>query len=128
MGALLYKEGLTPGVIITSSARRAIQTAQLVASESGYESSIVVSEELYHADPESYLTAAREHGGDHDIVLLIGHNPGIEDLLEELTGDWQRMPTAALAQLRLDIDSWSEVQDDAAARLVNLWLARELRH
>jgi phosphohistidine phosphatase len=126
MGKLLYREGLTPGLIVTSSARRAVETAQFVAAESGYEGGIVVSGELYHADPESYLTAVRECGEGHDIVMLIGHNPGIEDLVEQLAGEWQRMPTAALAQVRLDVEAWPALRDDATGRLVNLWLAREV--
>lgn len=127
VGALLHDEGLTPGVIITSSARRAVETAKIVAAESGYEGKIVISEDLYHADPDSYLEVAREHGGVHDVVMLVGHNPGIEDLVEQFAGNWQRMPTAALAEFRLDIGAWSALRDDASGRLLNLWLPREFR-
>lgn len=127
IGALLHDEELTPGVIITSSARRAVETARLVAAECDFEGRIVISEELYHADPYSYLEVAREHGGGHEIILLVGHNPGVEDLIEQLTGDWQRMPTAALAEIGLDINLWSELHDDVGGRLVNLWWPRELR-
>ncbi|MFN2222735.1 MAG: SixA phosphatase family protein [Candidatus Promineifilaceae bacterium] len=127
MGTLLYKEGLTPEVIITSSARRAVETAKMVAAESEYEGQIVVSEELYHGDPESYLTAAREHGESHGIIMLVGHNPGVEDLVEQLTGAWQRMPTSALVQVSLDIQTWSLLQDDATGQLVNMWLPGDLK-
>jgi phosphohistidine phosphatase len=126
MGALLRDEGLIPEVIICSSARRAQETAEFVADESGYEGEVIVTRELYHADSDGYLDAAREYGGESEIVMLIGHNPGIEELVESLTGGWQRMPTAALAEVRLGVDHWSEVEDDAAGSLVNLWSPRTL--
>lgn len=128
MGALLRDEDLTPEIIVSSTARRAIETADLVAEESGFDGELVATRELYHADPESYLEVAREHGGASEVVMLVGHNPGLEDLVEQLSGSWQRMPTAALAHIELDIDSWSALDDEATGRLANLWLPRELRY
>jgi phosphohistidine phosphatase len=43
--------------------------------------------------------------------LLVGHNPGFEDLLERLTGSHDRMPTAALASIEFQIDRWEDVED-----------------
>jgi len=121
VGALLHDEELEPGAIITSSARRAVETSKIVAAESGFEGQIIISEDLYHADPETYLEALREHGDAHGIVMVVGHNPGVEDLVEQLTGEWHRMPTAALAEIRLEIDAWSALRDDVSGRLMNLW-------
>ncbi|MGD2077873.1 MAG: histidine phosphatase family protein [Chloroflexota bacterium] len=126
MGTLLAHEQLTPDIIITSSARRALDTAEAVAAESGYGGSLIVSRALYHAEPDDYLAEARENGGAHEIVMIVGHNPGIEDLVEQLTGEWHRMPTAALAEVRLAIEEWSSLEDDATGRLEDLWLPRDL--
>ena len=54
------------------------------------------------------------HPGDEedaDEVMLVGHNPGLEDLLLAMTGETRRMPTAALACIALDIERWSEVRE-----------------
>ena len=59
-------------------------------------------------------------------VMVVGHNPGVEELLEDLTGAAERMPTAALAQVALPISAWHELRLDASGRLVNLWLPRAL--
>lgn len=126
MGELLRKEDLTPGIIITSSARRALDTAEAAAAECDFDGEIIVTRELYHADPEHYLWAAREYGDDHDIVMVVGHNPGIEDLVDQLANGWIRMPTAALAVFDLEIEEWSELDDDSNGRLGNVWLPREL--
>ena len=64
---------------------------------------------------------------DHiQIVLLVGHNPGLEELLDELTGEYLSMPTAALAHINLLIDSWSDLDDETKGQLVNLWRPKEL--
>jgi hypothetical protein len=44
-----------------------------------------------------------------DEVLLVGHNPGLEELLQDLTGERARMPTAALARIVLHVEKWSEL-------------------
>ncbi len=54
--------------------------------------------------------------------MVVGHNPGIEELVEELTGEWVRMPTSALAQIDLAIDNWSDLELEETGKLVNVWL------
>jgi len=44
-------------------------------------------------------------------VLLVGHNPGFEDLVGRLSGSHERMPTAALACIEFQIDHWEDVND-----------------
>jgi len=56
----------------------------------------------------------------------VGHNPSMEELVEILTGEYQRFPTAALAQVELPIDQWGEFDEDIEGKLVNLWLPKEL--
>lgn len=126
MGKLLAREELTPDLIITSSAERALATAEMAALHSGCEQELVVTRDLYHADPEGYLAVLREKGDPHNRVLVVGHNPGIEALLEDLTGSYQRMPTAALAQVELPIDSWADFTDEVEGELVEIWRPKEI--
>jgi phosphohistidine phosphatase len=58
--------------------------------------------------------------------MVVGHNPGLEDLIEMLTEEWERMPTAALAQVELTLESWQELSDESSGRLVNCWRPKEL--
>ena len=126
MGKLLAEEGLTPDLIITSSAERALTTAELAALGSGYEAELIVSRQLYHADPEDYLAQLRANGGAAERVLVVGHNPGIESLVEALTGEYQRMTTAALALVRLPIDSWADLTEKIVGKLAIVWRPKEL--
>ena len=59
-------------------------------------------------------------------VMVIGHNPGLEELVETLTGEAEAMSTAALAKVALPIAHWSELSEDIEGELVNVWRPREI--
>jgi phosphohistidine phosphatase len=126
MGKLLREQDLMPDLIITSSAERALTTAEAVALASDYEQEIKHTRSFYHADPEPYIEALQQLDDSYERVMVVGHNPGIEELLEELTGLWERMPTAALAHVTLPIAHWHELDEDTTGELVNLWRPKEL--
>lgn len=126
MGRLLRTEELVPDLIISSTAERALATAEAVALSSGYEAEIRSTRLLYHAEPEAYLDAVRQTDDARECVMVVGHNPGVSELLERLTGDQEQMPTAALAQILLPIKSWRELNEATEGQLVNLWRPREL--
>lgn len=58
--------------------------------------------------------------------MIVGHNPGLEDLVKQLTGEWQDMPTAALAQIVLPIDRWGDLDMSTRGALVGHWRPAEL--
>jgi phosphohistidine phosphatase len=126
IGRLLRDESLTPDLIITSSAERALTTAELVAVNSDYEASLRVTRSLYHADPDAYFAQLRQVDDSHQRVMVVGHNPGMEELVEELTGHYERMSTAALAHIALPVSRWADCRDGMTGRLLNLWRPREL--
>ena len=59
MGELIKQEGIVPDLIISSSAERALATAEAVARASGYESEIQTTRQLYHGWPDNYIEAIR---------------------------------------------------------------------
>ncbi len=126
MGRLLREEDLVPDLIISSSAVRARKTAQLVIEASGYDGELRLARELYAAEPEAYLEVLQILPETVTSVMVVGHNPGLEELLELLSGDWQRLPTAALAQVALELDAWQDLSEETQGNLVNLWLPRQL--
>lgn len=126
MGELLRKQGLLPDLIVSSSAKRAATTAELVAISTSYDGDIRYTERLYLAEPETYIALARQVPDDCGIVLMVGHNPGIEELLERLTGQAERMPTAALACIELPIAGWSDLKTEKQYPLREVWRPKEL--
>ncbi|MDX1412666.1 MAG: histidine phosphatase family protein [Candidatus Promineifilaceae bacterium] len=126
MGTLLKKEDMVPDLIVASTAKRAARTAEIVAENCGYESEIFYTRELYAAWPEAYVEVLSQVTDNHKRVMVVGHNPGMEELVEDLSGEWVRMPTAALAQVELDIELWSELTSETSGNLVNIWRPKEL--
>lgn len=126
IGRLLQEEGLLPDLIITSTARRARETASLAAAAVGYEGEVEETGSFYHASPSAYLARLRTLPADVKRVLVIGHNPGMEELIEMLTGAEERFPTAALARVALPITSWEKLRGHTKGELLNLWRPKEI--
>jgi phosphohistidine phosphatase SixA len=57
--------------------------------------------------------------------MIVGHNPGLEELVAQLTGEQPNLPTAALAQILLSIDRWRDLNASTRGRLLGVWRRRE---
>ena len=126
MGNLLLEAELTPDLVMPSSALRARQTAALVAEAVGYDGQIEPQADLYLAAPSASLHELARRPETVELPLLIGHNPGIEELVGWLTGQEVAMPTAALAVVELEGDSWAEAAEGHTGSLRDYWIPREL--
>lgn len=121
--------------VLASPAVRVTQTIELAMQAANIKSPVRWDRRIYLATSPSLIEFLREQEGDPATVLLIGHNPGLEDVIFDLVPDdgssplrdivEEKFPTAAFAVLEIDIDSWSEL-DDGMARLVHLTRPRDL--
>jgi phosphohistidine phosphatase len=125
VGELLKSLDLVPDVILSSTAKRARKTAKKVAAACKFSGEVQFIDELYLAHAESYLQVVREKAAHAQRVMVVGHNPGLEHLLAELTDCGESLPTAAVAQVRFDVDSWDDVQLDGKGELVDVWRPRD---
>lgn len=126
MGQLLKKERLVPEIIISSTAMRARATAEAVAKDSGYERDITFNRSLYAAGPQAYMDVLHDLSDDNVRVLIVGHNPGLEELVEVLTGEVHLMPTCSLAHLKLRVDKWSAIGTKIKGQVTEIWRPRDL--
>jgi len=126
MGELVREYGLMPGVVISSDAVRARLTAEAVAEAARYAGEILLDPRLYMAGPADILSLLATLRENAETVMIVGHNPGLEKLVEQLTGARQDLPTAALAQIGLPIDQWCELKLSTRGTLVNIWRPEEL--
>ena len=126
MGELVREYGLMPGVVISSDAVRARLTAEAVAEAARYAGEILLDPRLYMAGPADILSLLATLRENAETVMIVGHNPGLEKLVEQLTGARQDLPTAALAQIGLPIDQWCELKLSTRGTLVGLWRPEEL--
>lgn len=126
MGKLIRREGLTPDLVVASSAKRAATTAELVALEFSLASEILYTDKLYLAEPETYIALARQLNDEVNSLMMVGHNPGIQELVDWLTGQDERMSTAALAYIRAPIEQWSKLAGGKQYELAGIWRPKEL--
>lgn len=127
MGRLLLEEELVPQLIISSTAKRARRTARYVADACGYGGEVILERGLYQAGPMGHIRILQEIEDTYQRVMLVGHNPGLEVLLEVLTGQSEWLPTAALAHVQLPIAQWADVREYVGGELVSLWTPKELK-
>ncbi|HYZ14150.1 MAG TPA: histidine phosphatase family protein [Actinomycetota bacterium] len=130
MGSHLRDEGLRPDVVLCSPSRRTRETLDLLEF-SGAE--VMYLDELYAASQDELLASAREVRDDAEVVAVVGHNPGIQDLSIELASDdaaagavrlRQKFPTCAVAVFDVD-GAWRDVAA-ARVRLVSFVVPKEL--
>lgn len=128
MGKLLKEKDLEPDLILSSTAQRASQTAELVAEKCKYEREIVFVQSFYLGEPDAYMSVLRDlDEEDADTVLVIGHNPGLESLLQMLTDKVESLPTSAIAHLELPIRTWKALNTEIIAHLKHLYRTRDIK-
>jgi phosphohistidine phosphatase len=126
MGELVREYGLIPDVVISSDAVRARLTAEAVAAAARYTGNILLDPHLYMASPADILPLLQRVRENAATVMIVGHNPGLEALVAQLTGERHDLPTAALAQIGLPIDRWRDLKLSTRGTLVGLWRPKEL--
>jgi phosphohistidine phosphatase len=126
MGRLLQDEDLLPDLILVSTAQRARDTAQAMVAATTFAGEITARHDFYLAGPEAYFRVLRDVPDTYRRVMVVGHNPGLEALLEHLTGTATTLPTAALAQVSLPITRWEELGEETKGKLQGVWRPREL--
>lgn len=125
VGEWLRDRKLVPDLIVTSDAVRARETATAVADAAGYTREIVVEPSLYHATPaDAVAVLKRISHQTARTVLIVGHNPGLEDMVSRLGGEHHDLVTAAIVELAVPIDSWSELDLTIAATIGKTWQPR----
>jgi phosphohistidine phosphatase len=110
IGRYLRKHEITPDLVISSPAERARETVEIVLASSRLSVEPRYDERIYAAHPGRLLEVISQLDEQAESALLVGHNPGFEELVTHLTGNTLRMPTAALAQIGLDIDKWRQIR------------------
>jgi phosphohistidine phosphatase len=116
----LRNERIAPELVLCSSSRRTRETLDRIAPALGDEVRVEVERDLYAASAERLLQHLRKVDDGVGSVMLIGHNPGVEQLAIKLAGDGDKLadlrtkyPTGALARLEFDA-SWSELEPGSA--------------
>jgi len=114
MGELLYGNGYSPDIIYSSSAKRALTTAKIIAEKIGYPvDNIVVTKNIYDATTNDLVNLINKLDDKYETAMLFGHNPGFTVLANLLANKYiDNMPTCAVAVIELNVESWKEIESD----------------
>jgi len=144
MGRMLVEHKLVPQKLYHSSAKRTVLTAELLCKQFAGEAtiggdifdrnSIESMEELYLAPWTTYVElmmhlAEGDSSEQLNSIMLLGHNPGLETLIEKLTGRYQTMPTATVVWIEMASDDWGDSENlmvSGGFRLMDIWRPKEL--
>ena len=132
VGRVLFQQGLIPDFVVSSPAMRARQTVIAVCGQMDIgPDQISWDERIYGGWTASLVSVLTDCPDDAGRVLIAGHNPGLENLLQYLChqrvlmpADGKLLPTAAVAHLRIDSE-WSSL-DSGVAHLLSLTRSRSL--
>ncbi|WP_323795399.1 histidine phosphatase family protein [Nisaea sp.] len=118
IGIMMKQEKIAPDLILCSSARRTVQTRDIIRPYLPRNCPVEETSRIYEASMNDIFAVLSELPDNVQKPLLIGHNPGLAQLTlflcstaggEALTRVQEKFPTGALAEIELDIDTWNEI-------------------
>jgi phosphohistidine phosphatase len=130
----LTKNKIRPSLVLCSPALRTRETLELIRDAVGPNAKIIYDKRLYLAEMDDLLARVREVGSDVDCLLMVGHNPGLQEFavaLASAAGKRERarlaekFPTAGVAWFKTDAGSWADL-DPAKMELIEFLRPAEL--
>lgn len=116
IGKELRKRKIKPDLVLASPAVRAQQTLGRVQDAHGSSFMATAEPAIYLAEPETLVDLIKGVSRDVQRLLIVGHNPGLQELVlslsrpgELLDEAAEKFPTAALAEIRFDTQGWDEI-------------------
>jgi phosphohistidine phosphatase len=108
MAGRIKEQGHLPQLLVASPALRTISTANVFSQHLD----IPAAQEIvgiYEASADQLVDIVSELNDDQDFIGLVGHNPGIGQVLYDLSGEVKDVPPGAVALIEFDIDSWANI-------------------
>lgn len=108
----LVKMGVKPDLILSSTAQRAKQTAQLMAENLAYDQEKIEYQQFIYDGytTSEFLGFLEKYSGNHETIMIVGHNPEIAMLAINLTeGDYYHFPTCATTAIKFETDDWTNI-------------------
>lgn len=115
MGRRLKEKKITPDIVVSSPAIRALETCKIICDVLGFDKKKIIEyKSLYHASEEEIIKVVRSlkdrRGDEEENVLLFGHNPGLTDFANHLLDEHiLNIPTAGIVCGQLPIKNWKNI-------------------
>jgi len=112
MGRFIKNKQVAPDLLLSSPAIRARETIEIVIETAKLKSELRYDERIYEASPLRLLEVVSQIEEERKIVVLVGHNPGMEELLKLLTDCVEHMATGTLAKIDFKATGWDDVLNE----------------
>jgi len=111
VGHQLLQKGMIPQIIISSPAFRAISTARIIAEQIAYPEELIETDmRIFEGGFDELLTIIGETNDSYSSMMIVGHNPSIDDLYKNLSDlNKEEFQKSAVAVLQFQSDSWNEL-------------------
>lgn len=111
MATLLKGQLQIPQIIITSPALRTKTTAEIFANH--FKLPVPGEDKrIYEASENTWVKVINDLPDEYDFIGIVGHNPGISQILYYLTGQLKEMPTCAVAIISFENDTWQSISEE----------------
>jgi phosphohistidine phosphatase len=110
MGERLKKKGVMPDIIISSPAKRAKSTAEMIAKEVGYEKKVLFDENIYESSVDELRKILTSIDDKNSVVFLVGHNPELNMLVDYYIKFYENIPTCGVVEIEFACESWAEIE------------------
>lgn len=111
VGKYLKEQNIDFDLVLSSTALRARETTEIVLATAQCSTEVRYDQRIYDASRQQLLEVVSGIDEDKSKVLLVGHNPGLEELLLELTGRFEAMATGTIAQIDLKAGTWTKAAE-----------------
>ena len=108
MADRIKEKAIIPQVIVTSPALRTKTTAEIFADALKLPNPNT-EKSIYEATQQTWLKVINRLSNQYDYVAIVGHNPGVADILYYLTGEVRDVHTSTIALIEFDLDDWAEI-------------------
>jgi len=114
MGDYFRSEGIVPELIVCSPAVRARETLELVSKAAKWSTEVRYDQRIYEASGMRLAEVVSQIDNDRKTAMLVGHNPGMEELLLLLTAESVEIPTGTCAKIAVKAGKWANAVDKRA--------------
>ena len=108
IGKILKQLVKEPDRIITSGAKRAKKTAKAIKEELCFTKDFIIDDDIYYLD-EDYILETLKELKKEEVVFIVGHNPTLNSLAEDLVDFDENITTASFIQIEFDVKKWSNI-------------------
>jgi phosphohistidine phosphatase len=112
MATRLREHSIIPQLLVSSPALRTLATADIFAEHLSLRQPDT-DKSIYDASEGTLVNVVNQLSNHHDFIGLVGHNPGISQLVYYLTGEMREMETCATVLIEFDLEDWSTISKES---------------